>query len=147
MSNVIYPVSSETISELVRKQKENQAKKEVAETKNIPEAKSVLKEDTMDTEDNNKGTNIIPNPLTPPTPDPLSKDKTHIKLENLPVSSCGMLDRTRVALFAFMFAFIFVNPLSYLFPQLDKGSRSELCIYKVVKFIFLYSREAGKLVR
>ncbi|XP_068720053.1 sterol regulatory element-binding protein 1-like isoform X1 [Montipora capricornis] len=111
----------ETISELVRKQKENQVKKEAAETKNIPEAKSVLKEDTMDTEDNNKGTNIIPNPLTPPTPDPLSKDKTHIKLENLPVSSCGMLDRTRVALFAFMFAFIFVNPLSYLFPQLDKG--------------------------
>ena len=77
---------------------------------------------TNEIEEVSKGANIIPNPLTPPSPDASSKDKTHIKLEQLPVNSCGMLDRTRVALFTFMFAFMFVNPLSYVFPQLDKGN-------------------------
>lgn len=113
--------SPETISELVRKQKEHQIKKEVIEDSNITELPAVLNEDTDEVEEIHKSNSIIPNPLTPPTPEPLMKDKTHIKLEALPVSSCGMMDRTRVALFAFMFTFLFVNPLSYVFPQLDKG--------------------------
>ena len=79
------------------------------------------KEDVSEIEEITKASSIIPNPLTPPTPDSLTKDKTHVKMEALPVSSCGMMDRTRVALFAFMFTFLVINPLSYVFPQLDKG--------------------------
>lgn len=79
-------------------------------------------QDASEIEEITKPSTVIANPLTPPTPDPLTKDKTHIKVEALPVSSCGMMDRTRVALFAFMFTFLFVNPLSYVIPQLDKGN-------------------------
>ena len=79
-------------------------------------------QDANEIEEITKPNSVIANPLTPPTPDPLTKDKTHIKVETLPVSSCGMMDRTRVALFAFMFTFLFINPLSYVFPQLDKGN-------------------------
>lgn len=111
----------ETITELVRKQKERQIKKEVTEDSDITEPQTANIQDTNEVEEI-KSSSIIPNPLTPPTPDPLTKDKTHVKLEALPVSSCGMMDRTRVALFAFMFTFLFVSPLSYVFPQLDKGN-------------------------
>ena len=91
-------------------------------------------QDVGEIEDLIKPGSGITSPLTPPTPEPL-KDKTHVKLETLPVSSCGMMDRTRVALFAFMFTFLFINPLSYVVPQLDKGkdtvvlclSLKELC--------------------
>ncbi|XP_029180137.2 sterol regulatory element-binding protein 1-like [Acropora millepora] len=106
----------DTISELIKKQK----KQQIGES-DVAEATSMSSGSTSEMEEVSTGTKIIPNPLTPPSPDASSKDKTHIKLEQLPVNSCGMLDRTRVALFAFMFAFMFVNPLSYVFPQLDKG--------------------------
>jgi hypothetical protein len=54
----------------------------------------------------------------PTVPKPQSK---HVKLENLPFNSCGMLDRTRVALCSFLFAFLLVSPLNYLLPQLGSG--------------------------
>ncbi|XP_073252369.1 sterol regulatory element-binding protein 1-like isoform X2 [Porites lutea] len=110
----------ETISELVRKQKEQQTKREVTEDTVMTETSATQKQDNSDVEEVSKTSSIIPNPLTPPTPDSLTKDKTQVKVEALPVSSCGMMDRTRVALFAFMFTFLFINPLSYVFPQLDK---------------------------
>ena len=113
----------ETISELMRKQKEHQIKKEVIEDTDMAELQSTVYQDGNEVEEIGKASSIIPSPLTPPTPDPLTKEKTHVKLEALPVSSCGMMDRTRVALFAFMFTFLFVNPLSYVFPQLDKGKQ------------------------
>ena len=79
-----------------------------------------------------KANNLITNPLTPPTPDPLMKtEKAFIKLESMPASSCGMLDRTRVALFAFMFAFVFINPLSYVIPHLEKGKINFYSIHVV----------------
>ncbi|KAK2563255.1 Sterol regulatory element-binding protein 1 [Acropora cervicornis] len=106
----------DTILELIKKQK----KQQIGES-DIAEATSMSNSKTGEIEEVSTGTKIIPNPLTPLSPDASSKEKTHIKLEQLPVNSCGMLDRTRVALFAFMFAFMFVNPLSYVFPQLDKG--------------------------
>ena len=103
-------------------------------------------QDVGEIEDLIKPGSGITSPLTPPTPEPL-KDKTHVKLETLPVSSCGMMDRTRVALFAFMFTFLFINPLSYVVPQLDKGKDTvvlclnlkELCqdIIKCNKTFFL----------
>lgn len=111
----------ETITELVRKQKEHQVKKEVMEDCTMIEAEAVKSEESNKTEEVAKASSVITSPLTPPTPDPQSKDKTHIKVEALPVNSCGMMDRTRVALFAFMFTFLFINPLSYIVPQLDKG--------------------------
>ena len=111
----------ETISELVRKQKEQQTKREVTEDTVMTETSATQKQDNSEVEEvSSKSCSIISNPLTPPTPDS-AKDKTQVKLEALPVSSCGMMDRTRVALFAFMFTFLFINPLSYVFPQLDKG--------------------------
>lgn len=84
-------------------------------------------EDATKMEEITRPNNVIQSPLTPPTPDPLTKDKTHIKVEALPVSSCGMMDRTRVALFAFMFTFLFINPLSFVMPQLDKGKLHVTC--------------------
>lgn len=112
----------ETITELLKKQKEHGVKKEVTEDTDITELPvTQTPQDGNEVEEINRASSILPNPLTPPTPDPLTKDKTHIKVESLPVSSCGMMDRTRVALFAFMFTFLFVSPLSYVFPQLDKG--------------------------
>ena len=110
----------------MRKQKEHQEKKEVIEDSDMIELQSTVHQDGNEVEEVSKATSIIPNPLTPPTPDPLTKEKSHVKLEALPVSSCGMMDRTRVALFAFMFTFLFVNPLSYVFPQLDKGKQERL---------------------
>jgi len=114
----------ETITELVRKQKEHQIKKEIIEESDITDSAVTCtqSQDASEIEEITKPSTVIANPLTPPTPDPLTKDKTHIKLEALPVSSCGMMDRTRVALFAFMFTFLFINPLSYVIPQLDKGN-------------------------
>lgn len=112
----------ETITELVRKQKEHQIKKEVIEESDITDSAVPQSQDASEIEEITKPSTVIANPLTPPTPDPLTKDKTHIKVEALPVSSCGMMDRTRVALFAFMFTFLFINPLSYVIPQLDKGN-------------------------
>lgn len=112
----------ETITELVRKQKEHQIKKEIIEESDITDSAVTQSQDASEIEEIAKPSTVIANPLTPPTPDPLMKDKTHIKVEALPVSSCGMMDRTRVALFAFMFTFLFVNPLSYVIPQLDKGN-------------------------
>lgn len=120
----------ETITELVRKQKEHQIKKEVTEESDITDSAVPQSQDASEIEEITKPSTVIANPLTPPTPDPLTKDKTHIKVEALPVSSCGMMDRTRVALFAFMFTFLFINPLSYVIPQLDKGN------YKVVLYYF-----------
>lgn len=58
-------------------------------------------------------------PLSPECPDVLKP--AVVKLENLPLSSCGMLDRTRVALLAFMFTFLFVSPLSYVMPGFHAG--------------------------
>lgn len=112
----------ETITELVRKQKEHQIKKEIIEDSDITDSVAMQTQDASEIEELIKPGHVIASPLTPPTPDPLTKDKTHIKLETLPVSSCGMMDRTRVALFAFMFTFLFINPLSYVVPQLDKGN-------------------------
>ena len=112
----------ETITELVRKQKEHQIKKEIIEESDITDSAVTQSQDASEIEEIAKPSTVIANPLTPPTPDPLTKDKTHIKVEALPVSSCGMMDRTRVALFVFMFTFLFVNPLSYVIPQLDKGN-------------------------
>ena len=129
----------ETISELVRKQKEQQTKREVTEDIVMTETSATQKQDNSEVEEVLKTSSIIPNPLTPPTPDSLTKDKTQVKVEALPVSSCGMMDRTRVALFAFMFTFLFINPLSYVFPQLDKGTllifscRRKYCHQKVLK--------------
>ena len=116
----------ETISELMRKQKEHQIKKEVIEDTDMAELQSTVYQDGNEVEEISNASSVISSPLTPPTPDPLTKEKTHVKLEALPVSSCGMMDRTRVALFAFMFTFLFVNPLSYVFPQLDKGKQESL---------------------
>ena len=123
-SQIVYCCSlSETITELLKKQKEHGVKKEVTEDTDITELPvTQTPQDGNEVEEINRASSILPNPLTPPTPDPLTKDKTHIKVESLPVSSCGMMDRTRVALFAFMFTFLFVSPLSYVFPQLDKGT-------------------------
>ena len=111
----------ETITELVRKQKEHQIKKEKIEDSDIADPVAMQTQDASEIEEITKPGNVIASPLTPPTPDPLTKDRTHVKLEALPVNSCGMMDRTRVALFAFMFTFLFINPLSYVVPQLDKG--------------------------
>lgn len=112
----------ETIRELVRKQKEQQTKREITEDTVMTETSATQKQDNSEVEEvSSNSCSIIPNPLTPPTSD-LTKDKTQVKLEAPPVSSCGMMDRTRVALFAFMFTFLFINPLSYVFPQLDKGT-------------------------
>ena len=112
----------ETITELVRKQKEHQIKKEILEESDMTDSAAMQSQDASEVEEIPTPSAVIANPLTPPTPDPLTKDKTHIKVEALPVSSCGMMDRTRVALFAFMFTFLLINPLSFVFPQLDKGT-------------------------
>lgn len=95
----------------------------------MTEAEAVKSEESNKIEEVAKASSVITSPLTPPTPDPQSKDKTHIKVEALPVNSCGMMDRTRVALFAFMFTFLFINPLSYIVPQLDKGEVNSLGVF------------------
>lgn len=63
-------------------------------------------------------------PLTPASsPESAPETRQHpIKMEGLSLSSCGMLDRTRIALCTFLFAFLFFSPLSFVLPQFNKGS-------------------------
>ena len=106
----------ETISELFKKQKEQQQMKkgqseEEKNTRNTQE-KGIEEMDLLD-------------PLTPESLPAKSPDsvKPTMKMEKLPLNSCGMLDRTRVALLAFMFTFLFVSPLSYVLPRLSVGKK------------------------
>lgn len=60
-----------------------------------------------------------------------SKDKIYIKVEVLFVNSCGMMDRIRVVLFVFMFIFLFINFLSYIVFQFDKGEVNSFGVFLI----------------
>ncbi|EDO44513.1 predicted protein, partial [Nematostella vectensis] len=57
----------------------------------------------------------VPSPEAAPHPKPT-------KIEGLSFSSCGMLDRTRVALCTFLFSFLLISPINFLLPQLASGN-------------------------
>jgi len=87
-------VLSDTISEMMKKQEEQKERTAVS-----PESK-INKDQQSDNT-------------------PISAKS--VKIENLPFSSCGMLDRTRIALCTFLFAFLLVSPLNYMIPNIGAG--------------------------
>lgn len=80
------------------------------------------------TKDDQSSEKPMVTPLTPASspessPEVNQETRQHpLKMEGLTLSSCGMLDRTRIALCTFLFAFLFFSPLSFVLPQFNKGT-------------------------
>lgn len=110
----------ETISEMMRRQEQQQEAK-VNKQKETQESKEQVST-TVKQQELHAESSVLDSPQHSPDSSGTKPHTKSIKLENLPFSSCGMLDRTRVALCSFLFAFLLVSPLNYLLPQLGSGN-------------------------